>query len=430
MKKSLFAICMTLSISATLFTPEKRAFAESVPNDYLVSLENANSGLYLDLSLSTDLSLGNSQLKLITQNDLGFYYKPLIQFRKKSEKEYAENQKFIFFKLDNNYYTIANKDDGTVTDSNFLPRIYNYFKNDPEKYYFLRKYFDPKVTANDQWNGSIGMQWYLGDTDNPEYKTIKSRLTSKVMDVADSSKEQSKVVVTNDSHGGASQKWRMVKRDKLPMPAETKKEKVPDIPQYTSYAEYLPDKTEPVTIASTLIPYFMVNDTWGRKDQIDKTPYYKLVKKQYWKKQFDHVFLPGETHTRVEKYGISKQAVETMRDKLGITTTINAGLNFGTNEASKKGAGSLALTITKELETTKSITESESTEKSIEMKYINSNDQQLAMAKYALVTQYSLERTDGSLVSEPWEVLQENVTRSTTWPDKRNINSSPIKIIN
>ncbi|HDR7209698.1 TPA: RICIN domain-containing protein, partial [Bacillus cytotoxicus] len=354
---------------------------------------------------------------------------PFLQFRKKEEKEFTENQKFIFFKLDNNYYAIANKDNGTVIDGNFSSRVAPHFPKNSLSGIFLRD-IAQNVVASEQWNGINAMQWYLGDTDKPEYKTIKSSVTGKAMDIANSSKTQSEVVVTNDSNGGASQKWRIVKREKLPMPAESKKEKLPDIPHYTSYAENLPEKTESVTTASTLIPYIMVNDTWSRKNQIDKTPYYKLVKKQYWKKQFDHVFLPGETQTEVEKYGISKQAVETMRDKLGIEATINAGLNFGADKASKKGSGSLSIKITKELETTTSNTTSENTEISKEMKYVNSSDQQVAMAKYALVTQYSLERTDGSLVSAPWEVIQENVTKSTTWPDKRHIQSSVTKMIN
>ncbi|HHT7008695.1 TPA: RICIN domain-containing protein [Bacillus cereus] len=407
MKKKIKSNFIKLSVLGTLIIPGTNSvFAEeTLSKDYLYKVENQNSKLNLQINDEMIPSTDKFAQRYATQN----------------VDQTVENQKFMLVQLDGGYYVIANKKSGTVSDA----LVYNgdYFKYSPFRY--MLDHHDETV-FNIGWTTAHNQQWNIKGIGDDKYKII-NRANSKVLTVDEHSKETGADVIAYNDENALSQQWRLKKDEKINMPLVPKKEQLGDIPHYTGYSDNLPDSTKPVVVGSTMVPYFAVNDTWSAKDKIDKTPYYNLIKKQYWQKIQSHVFAPHRELTMTSKYGISKSSVETMRNKLGITTTITGSFEYGKKDV-WQGAGSISVQIAKELETTVSHTTNESTEKTVTNVFKNPSNGRLAWSKYALVTEYSLERADGTLVSEPWKVVLENDTRETTWPNNITPHYTTVKV--
>ena len=177
-----------------------------------------------------------------------------------------DNQRFVFFKLDGGYYAIANKKSGKVADVS-------------------GKSMDNGANIHQwKWHGDGNQLWILEDR-NDGYVSIKSKQSGKVAEVSGKSTSNGANIHQWEWHGDSNQLWKAIEVESLTIPS-VPTQPLPDIPQLTSYADNLPEETTPVIVSYVLIPCIIVQDTWDDKTKMQNSPYYMLVKKQYWKKRY------------------------------------------------------------------------------------------------------------------------------------------------
>lgn len=164
-------------------------------------------------------------------------------------------------------------------------------------------------------------------------------------------------------------------------------------------------KCNETVVGETIIPFTMVRNDMSRNLQLKNSPYYKLVRTQFWRMLGSPRLIPAgySTTYRYEQYsGITQNELSEVVSKLNIGFTIQGEIGFNVAKSlSAKVSSSLSTSL--EINRKHSVSyEREQYEKQIhEIKY--AVDVRTLYAEYQLVDHYKLYRADGSLAME-WDV--------------------------
>ncbi|QWI73171.1 RICIN domain-containing protein (plasmid) [Bacillus mycoides] len=295
---------------------------------------------------------------------------PAVQFTEKN----VDNQKFLIFTLDNNYSVIAAKHSGKVLDIISFPfpspqpiaLIQYYFKNGDNQKFFV---------ANDG--------------------TIAVKSDGKVLDIPNGSTKDNVTIIPYQYHGSSNQKFTLEKSGSVSIKLPTTGT-LPPAPDFKTndINEELPDDTPPVITHATYMPYFMVKDPYYNAQQkIQNSPYYILVRRQYWKKVTQRVLAPSDEYDYMETTGVSRTDQTSMTETTEISIGADLGFMF------KGFSLGLSSSITKSLSVTKSTSTTESTEKTERVFYKNPFTHQIGYAKYMLINEYYVTRANGELIT-------------------------------
>ncbi|EOO12646.1 MULTISPECIES: RICIN domain-containing protein [Bacillus cereus group] len=258
------------------------------------------------------------------------------------------------------------------------------------------------------WQGETFQQWSFEEVDG--YYKIVNQNSGLVADVTGRSTSNSTHLEQYQWQNETFQQWSLEEVETIALPSVDTQE-LPDPPQYTSLDDNLPDSTDPVITAYTLMPCIMVDDNgWSAVSKINQGPYYMLTKTQYWKKIDSHTFAPSAQYTSKTTYGMSEEDQESMTQTTSISVTADAGFSFG------KMSSSISGTVTNELQVSQSTTTDKMTTQENDETITNDHDYEVAWSLYALVTEYELKRADGTSVTSPWTVINKHDERESYYP--------------
>ncbi|MEK5239403.1 RICIN domain-containing protein [Paenibacillus sp. FSL L8-0470] len=310
----------------------------------------------------------------------------------------GSNQLWMFVPLNNGYYAIVNKNSGQVADV--------------EKY-------SMQSGANiyqHSWHGESNQQWFLHDLGDGSQK-ISNLNSGHVWDVEKYSMQSGANIYQHSWHGENNQRWTFHVRGSFTLPSIQTYPLAPP-PNYKSINDVLPDRTEMVTTNYTLAPCIGVGDPQKNDQQkIQTNPYYLYVRKQYWSKVASHVLAPGTSYGYKQTSGMTTTDQKTVTNTVSHTFGADVGLSFGNLQTGKKSlSAALSYQYSNELSVQESRTETELSV--VEEAFIieNTNKHSVAWTKYILVSQYSVQRIDGTIVNEPWTVTDYHNTYDCFYP--------------
>ncbi|PFE71526.1 toxin [Bacillus cereus] len=322
----------------------------------------------------------------------------------------SDNQKFAFFPLDGGAYAIVNKNSGKpvgIGDPIIIDdgvRRMTAFNNEglrqtswtgasAEKWYLREKSPSNYEIVNQgygkvasyAWQGTLAQNWEYADLDNSNPTD-----GDRVFYVSAGQVNQGNVPF----HGTFA----------IPqLPATGNR---PDAPNYTGGVDQqLPQTSNSVVVGASLIPCFMVNDNQASDyTKIHNSPYYTLVKEEYWDKTFSAVIPAGLTRNYSFKTGMTSVDQQKMTDTLSMKIGADLGLKFGEQSASIKSE------VSRTLQTEISTTNTEATEETVTSTVESEAGKTTGFTEYQLATKYTLKRADGSIVSDPWVVKNNKIT--------------------
>lgn len=194
-------------------------------------------------------------------------------------------------------------------------------------------------------------------------------------------------------------------------------------PYLTSRTQPIPKYSNTTLIGETYIPFVLVNDpAYGRTQQMNSTPYYKLVREQAWEKVDEYTYIPNITSVTDEytiKSGISKSHSETTQSVIETGWTANGSAQF----KSKLVDANIGLSFQQKTHTTTTIVDTYSTEDIVEAKttvnYTGSKEV-VRMVIYQLVDKYSLQRTDpkNTYLIKEWLIYNKNYVKYAYYAEK------------
>ncbi|MCU5181925.1 toxin [Bacillus toyonensis] len=319
----------------------------------------------------------------------------------------GDNAQFVFFPLDGQNYAIVNKNSGK-------PATFGVISPDP-----FGTNNDGMVTNNREsllqrsWTGASTEQWYLRDKGNNNYEIVNqgngkvasyARGVIDYVDLDESNPSDSdRVFNIEKSPGGIEAPGMDMSYGTFSLPTLPDVGTRPGAPDYNNTLkdpnEQLPQTSESVVVGASLIPCIMVNDSQTSDyTKIHNSPYYTLIKEEYWEKVFSTVVPAGVTRNYTLKTGMTKVDQQRMTDTLSMSIGADFGLKFGDATASLKAS------ITKTLQTEISTTETNIDENSDSVTVTSAAGKTTGYTGYQLVTKYTLKRADGSVVSNPWIV--------------------------
>nr|WLN44377.1 Tpp insecticidal protein [Bacillus thuringiensis] len=306
-----------------------------------------------------------------------------------------DNQKFMIFTLDNDFSVIAAKHSGKVIDVH-----YNRFSSSPRH-----------AIAQYDFHNNENQKFFIS---NDGVFAVKE--TGLVWDVQGASNADGINIMPHDYHGASHQKFMLEPSESVSINLPTRAT-LPPAPDFktTNLDEILPDKTTPVITHATYIPYFMVKDPYYNAQQkIEKSPYYILVRRQYWEKKSQRIVGAGETYGYSQTTGVSR----TDQTSMTKTTEISIGADLGF--AFKGFSAGLSTSITETLSVTKSTSNTDSTEETITITDSNTFNHTIARAKYMLINEYYVTRADGEEITSGdsmyWKVPDPSRTVTRTIP--------------
>ncbi|MGM2864566.1 RICIN domain-containing protein [Bacillus cereus group sp. Bce021] len=304
----------------------------------------------------------------------------------------SDNEQFVFFQLDGGAYAIVNKNSGKPVRAGSA--------------------FNSNILSQQNWTGNSAEKWYLRDQGSNNYEIVNQgngRVASYGsngisgpawqgwVDLDDSNPSDSdRVFYIGNSYGTVQ---------KPTLPAKGTR---PDAPDYNSTGpidQQLPQTSEAVVVGASLLPCIMVNDNQASAyTKIHNSPYYTLVKEEYWDKTFSAVIPAGLTRNYSFKTGMTSTDQQKMTDTLSMKIGADLGFKFGDTSASLKSE------ISRTLQTEISTTNSEATEETITSTVTSEPGKTTGFTEYQLATKYTLKRADGSIVSDPWVVKNNKIT--------------------
>ncbi|TPF14276.1 RICIN domain-containing protein [Priestia megaterium] len=320
--------------------------------------------------------------------------------------EYVENalsEKFFIHPLDNNYYAIISCLSGRTLDIQY---------DSKDNWANVQLY---------HWTGADSETWSLNaDPINPDYHVVMSNLSGKVLDVARDRKDNwANIQMYEETPDLDGQKWLIEEDGEVTLPT-TETEELPSVPECTKINEALPDKTKKVATHTTTIPAILVQDSiYSLSDQIKKSPYYNIVKNQYWRKTADYRMAPGESHEITNTTGITETDQQTIKHTIGISIQHDMGISFGGISASSSHQ------FRYELEIENSHTTEKLKQETQRHKIVNIRDTDMRFVQYILETEYSLRRSNGSIV-KTWSLNDKNTVHSTSYFQKGSENTNVV----
>ncbi|EJS62822.1 RICIN domain-containing protein [Bacillus cereus] len=324
-----------------------------------------------------------------------------------------DEQKYLFFQLDGGSYAIVNKSSGKVSS------------------------YDPNIAittlSSTSWKGSPSQQWHLRDQGNGYYeimnqgngKVATTRLKSSWgspnlnIDLDNSNpSDPEKLFLIEDIDVNAV--FGSITGIPLPggvhlvdpnafsvqnLPNIGTRPNAPDYDYNGGVDQQLPQTSNSVVVGASLIPCIMVQDNSADDyTKIHNSPYYTLVKEEYWDKTFSAVVPAGLTRNYSFKTGMTSVDQQKMTDTLSMKIGADFGLKFGDLTAGLKTE------ISRTIQTEISTTNTELSEEQITSNIVSEAGKTTGFTEYQLATKYTLKRADGSIVSDPWVVKNNKIT--------------------
>lgn len=319
--------------------------------------------------------------------------------------ERKDNEQFAFFPLDGGAYAIVNKNSGKPVGINGgNARYYSDGVRDLSP-------FNDEALRQTNWTGSPTQQWYLRDKGNNNHEIVNQgngkvaswagfRHVSGYLDYVD----------LDESNPSDNNRLFQISAARstfsLPnVPAVGTRPNAPDYDPNGRIDQQLSQTSESVVVGTSLIPSIMVNDN-GMSDytKIHTSPYYVLVKEEYWEKAYSDIIPAGGSRKYSLKTGVSTVDQQKMTETLNMSFGADLGLKFGDSSLSIKSS------VSKTLQTEISKTTTNATEELFEKTTPSVTDKNTGVTEYQLTTKYTLKRTDGSAVSAPWIVKDSKQT--------------------
>ncbi|MES5949592.1 MULTISPECIES: RICIN domain-containing protein [Bacillus cereus group] len=317
----------------------------------------------------------------------------------------GDNEQFVFFPLDGGTYAIVNKNSGKPVGLN----------DGSAKYWTdgVRNSGVNNVEALRQksWTGAANEQWYLRDKGNNNYEIVNQG-NGKVASWAGSSVTGGYLDYVDLDNSNPSDNNRLFNipaaSSTFSLPTLPAVGTRPEAPKYTEGGandQQLPQTSNSVVVGASLVPCIMVKDSQASDyTKIHNSPYYTLVKEEYWDKTFSAVIPAGLTRNYTFKTGMTSVDQQKMTDTLSMKIGADFGLKFGDASASIKSE------ISKTIQTEISTTNTEATEETITSSVTSEPGKTTGFTEYQLATKYTLKRADGSVVSDPWVVKNNKIT--------------------
>ncbi|KEK20349.1 RICIN domain-containing protein [Bacillus gaemokensis] len=308
-----------------------------------------------------------------------------------------DNQQFAFFPLDDGKYAIVNKHSGkpvTIASSAWVGNG------------LLR---GTELLRQQSWTGASAEQWYLRDQGNNKYEIVNQGY-GKVASYARQGDAIQKVEYVDLDNTQPSDQDRVFYITNSPsgfslpkLPATGTR---PTAPDYTEGPyQQLPQTSNSVVIGASLVPSIMVNDgLTSDYTKIHNSPYYTLVKEEYWDKTYSTVIQSGVTQSFAFKTGMSSTDQQKMTDTLSMQVGADLGLKFGDQTATIKAQ------ITRTLQTEVSTSSTQIAEDTVTTSVTGEAGKTSGHTQYQLATKYTLYRQDGTAVSNPWIVKNNKIT--------------------
>ncbi|MEN6662124.1 Uncharacterized protein BCRIVMBC845_06493 [Bacillus cereus] len=319
-----------------------------------------------------------------------------------------DNEQFVFFPLDGGAYAIVNKKSGKPVGIGSA-----YMWTDGVRDAFI---LNDQTLKQTNWTGSPNEQWYLRDKGNNNYEIVNQG-TGKVASHSWNGYHglfSAEYVDLDESNPSDNHRLFHIPgaRSTFSLPELPAVGTRPNAPEYnTSGAidQQLPQTSNSVVVGASLIPSIMVKDN-GASDytKIHNSPYYVLVKEEYWEKVRSEIIPAGATSKYTVKSGVSEIDQKKMSDTLAMSFGSDLGLKFGESSLSIKS--SVSRTIQTEVTKTSTNATEETEEKSIP----SIPGKNTGFTAYQLVTKYTVKRTDGSVVTDPSIVRDSKQTIART----------------
>jgi hypothetical protein len=323
----------------------------------------------------------------------------------------GDNQKFLFFPLDDGKYAIVNKNSGkpVVSDTSVGAWIADRTRT-----------YNTDTLFQKSWTGDAKDQWYLRDQGGSNYEIVNQGYgkvasygsmflmsgTRNFVDLDESNPSDGDKVFYISSgpvNRGVQPEYGTVSLPQLPATGTR-----PNVPKYDASKypyQQLPQTSNSVVVGASLVPCIMVNDSQASDyTKIHNSPYYILEKEEYWDKAASTVLSPGATQSLAFKTGMSS----TDQQKMTETLSMKIGADFGLQFLGK--IGPLKAEISKTIQTETSTSNSQVSEDTVTTTIKSDADKTTGYTLYQLATKYTLKRTDGTTVSGSWIVKNNKVT--------------------
>ena len=307
----------------------------------------------------------------------------------------GDDQLFLLFPLDDGSFTIVSKNSGKALD--------------------LKGPSRSNGGNIHQWavHGGNDQRFTLEEAGDSFY-VIRNKYSGKVLDVKGNNSRNGANIHQWSDLGRDDQKFKLVHVETLPIPQKETINALGDIPRIQAFEDNLPSSTEAVLVGETFLPFYAVHDTLHAKEAVKITPYYKMKHEQYWDQKF---YFEWSRYTSLEQervcsYGMKITHRQSMEQTLGVSIKNDWGFDlFGFIKIGISSNFKNELRIVESTEV-EAIEEIRVTEKRTK----EAGDERCALVKYALVDRYSLWRADGTQVSTPWEVTNQNVSKEDGYP--------------
>ncbi|PEI85369.1 RICIN domain-containing protein [Bacillus pseudomycoides] len=315
----------------------------------------------------------------------------------------GDNEQFVFFPLDGGAYAIVNKNSGKPVGIN---NSYAYYWTDGVR---NAQVINDQALKQTNWTGAPAEQWYLRDKGNNNFEIVNQG-SGKVASWAGQSITGGYLDYVDLDESNPSDNNKLFNipaaRSTFSLPTLPAVGSRPNAPEYNLTGpidQQLAQTSNSAVVGASLIPCIMVKDS-GASDytKIHNSPYYVLQKEEYWEKTRSATISPGGTDKYFVKTGVSTVDQQKMTDTLSMNFGVDLGLKFGDQSASIKYG------VSKTLQTEVSKTTTNATEETEEKSIPSIDGKETGYTVYQLVTKYTLKRTDGSTVSDPWTVRDKN----------------------
>jgi len=193
---------------------------------------------------------------------------------------------------------------------------------------------------------------------------------------------------------------------------------IPEPPQLTSYTCSAPLYVNETIIGESWVPFSLVADiSFSPVVQVSQTPYYKLIRKQAWKKIKDYSYEPGMGYTKTYKMyqGITEVEKQTVQNTLEHSWSIQGSAEFSLLKPVIKAT--LGASYSNKLSTSTTLVNEYSAVfwNEITESLVFNTTTTVRFVVYELVDRYSLERMDGSNAVDPWEIYYPEFDKFRTY---------------
>ncbi|MBX0352928.1 RICIN domain-containing protein [Bacillus toyonensis] len=322
----------------------------------------------------------------------------------------GDKEQFVFFPLDGGAYAIVNKNSGKPVG---LGNGIHY--TDGVRH--MTASLNDEALGQNNWTGAATDQWYLRDKGNNNYEIVNQGKGRVASETWNGIRGPFSVQYVDLDDSNPSDPHRLFHIPAAPqstfsLPALPAIGTRPNAPEYNptgSIDQQLPQTSESVVVGASLIPSIMVKDN-GASDytKIHNSPYYVLIKEEYWEKVRSEIIPAGATSKYTVKSGVSEIDQKKMTDTLAMSFGADLGLKFGESSLSIKSS------VSKTIQTEVTKTSTNATEETEEKSIPSIPGKNTGFTAYQLVTKYTLKRTDGSVVTDPSIVRDSKQTIART----------------